>query len=115
VSQVRGFIRKEIELNLDPNRHMQKDKMAMLLAEPPILFSLYCQECIRDVVTLRRQIVDEMVDAPEEEELRGRFDETWREVKAVVTVLMPGESQEVKKERAERAMVKVFGGADGEY
>jgi hypothetical protein len=96
---------------------MQKDKTAMLLAAPPILFSLYCQECIRDVVKLRREIVeatrDEMVDAREEEEPRGKFDEGWREVKAVVSVLMPGESQVVREERAERAMVNVFGGDTG--
>lgn len=96
---------------------MQKDKTAMLLAEPPILFSLYCQECIRDVVKLQRELVgaprDEMVDAPEEEEVRGKFEEAWREIKSVVTVLMPGESHAVKEERAERVMVNVFGGAGG--
>lgn len=92
---------------------MQKDETAMLLAEPPILFSLYCQESIRDVVKLRCDIAmvmrDGIVGGSEEEELRGKFDEAWREVKVVVTILMPGNSQALKEERAESAMVNAFG------
>lgn len=54
----RQFVLVEIGHNLNPNRSMSLDETAMLLAEGPIVFTLYAQECIRDLVILRSKLVD---------------------------------------------------------
>ncbi|KAH3947008.1 hypothetical protein HBI56_059210 [Parastagonospora nodorum] len=54
----RQFVLIEIEHNSNTNRNMTHDKTAMLLAEGPIVFTLYAQECIRDLVILRSKLVE---------------------------------------------------------
>lgn len=67
----REFVLVEIEHNLDSNRNTSRDKTAMLLAKEPIAFTLYAQECIRDLVILRSKLID-CRDAKQDEDRRIR-------------------------------------------
>ena len=109
----RDFILKETELGLDPSRCMDKDPTAILLAKPPMVLNFYTQELIRDIIAQRPRLVElsdiQEANQQEVQELVPRFLRVWKELQAVIAILVSGKSEEVKVERARILMTRVLG------
>jgi hypothetical protein len=111
LAAAKDFIDKEMALGLDPNRHMGKDKTAVLLAEPPITITFRGQELIRDLVKLRGQILSLALDEEaNEDEIQARAHEylrAWEELRSIMWILLPSEVKE--SDQAEKIMESVLG------
>jgi hypothetical protein len=109
---VRAFIYKEIELKLDPLRRMNRDATSQVLCKPPITFTFYAQEVVRDLVKLRKEIEEvarkEGRDAEKLQGLGYEFLWAWKELRGILVGLVPGK-REVRRGRAERVMEGALG------
>jgi hypothetical protein len=107
----RSFILKEIALNLDSNRRMDKDLTAVSLTKAPIIFAFHTQELIRDLVKLRSQIQklgeDKSANDDEIQVLARDYLRAWKELQSVLVGLLPEEVME--RRRAETIMASVLG------
>jgi hypothetical protein len=94
LSIARAFVDKEIELKLDPNRRMDRDATSRVLCKPPITFSFYAQEVVRDLVKLRKEIEEvakkEGRNAEKLQELGYEFLWAWKELRGILEGLVPG-------------------------
>lgn len=113
LSSAKDFVLMEIEINLDPNRRMDKDVTAMLLAKGPIALNFYAQEVIRDLVKMRNKIheLGEKEDENEEElqQLGYEWLWYWKELKGAVVALVPKARVETQQKWAGEVMVGALG------
>jgi hypothetical protein len=111
LAAAKDFIDKEMALGLDPNRHMDKDKTAVLLAGPPITITFRGQELIRDLVKLRGQILELALDEEANEgEIQARAHDylrAWEELRSIMWILLPSEVRE--SDQVEKIMESVLG------
>jgi hypothetical protein len=105
-AMVKAFILKEKELGLDPNRSMDNDITAQALQQRPIVFTMRAQQLVRNIIDEAGMLAELGHDQEGKAEALLRcmaeYIEAWREM------LVPGKSEEVKEQRAERTMIRVL-------
>lgn len=108
------FILKEVELGLDPNRRMDKDPPAVALTQPPVVFTNYTQELIRDLVKLRIELerlrrLGADGDVKEVQDAIAPYQWSWKEMRSILSSLVPGDYMKIRHDRVEKMMFEVLG------